>query len=42
MDEELVARVVTDEELDSEDRTMAEELIRLDVKDLDRVEFRVE
>ena len=42
MDEELVARVVTDEELDSKDRTMAEELIRLDVKDLDRVEFRVE
>lgn len=42
MDEELVARVVTDEELDSDDRTMAEELIRLDVKDLDRVEFRVE
>lgn len=42
MDEELVARVVTDEELDSEDRTMAEELIRLDVKNLDRVEFRVE
>lgn len=42
MDEELVARVITDEELDSEDRTMAEELIRLDVKDLDRVEFRVE
>lgn len=42
MDEELVARVVTDEELDSEDRTMAEELIRLDVKDLDRVEFKVE
>lgn len=41
MDEELVARVVTDEELDSEDRTMAEELIRLDVKDLDRVEFSV-
>ena len=40
MDEELVARVVTDEELDSDDRTMAEELIRLDVKDLDRVEFR--
>lgn len=42
MDEELVARVVTDEELDSENRTMAEELIRLDVKNLDRVEFRVE
>lgn len=42
MDEELVARVVTDEELDSEDRTLAEELIRLDVKDLDRVEFRAE
>lgn len=42
MDEELVARVVTDEELDSEDQTMAEELIRLDVKNLDRVEFRVE
>ncbi|EGX70427.1 DUF389 domain-containing protein [Collinsella tanakaei] len=42
MDEELVARVFTDEELDSEDRTMAEELIRLDVKNLDRVEFRVE
>ena len=42
MDEELVARVVTDEELDSKDRTMAEELIRLDVKNLDRVEFRVE
>lgn len=41
MDEELVARVVTDEELDSEDRTMAEELIRLDAKDLDRVEFSV-
>ena len=41
MDEELVARVVTDEELDSKDRTMAEELIRLDVKDLDRVEFSV-
>ena len=41
MDEELVARVVTDEELDSDDRTMAEELIRLDVKDLDRVEFSV-
>lgn len=42
MDEELVARVVTDEELDGEDRAVAEELIRLDVKDLDRVEFRVE
>ena len=42
MDEELVARVITDEELDGEDRAVAEELIRLDVKDLDRVEFRVE
>lgn len=42
MDEELVARVVTDEELDNEGRTVAEELIRLDVKDLDRVEFMVE
>lgn len=42
MDEDLVARVITDGELSAKDRTMAEELIRLDVKDLDRVEFRVE
>lgn len=42
MDEDLVARVITDDELSAKDRTMAEELIRLDVKDLDRVEFRVE
>lgn len=42
MDEDLVARVITDGELSAKDRTMAEELIRLDVKNLDRVEFRVE
>lgn len=41
MDEELVARVVTDDVLTREDRAVAEELIRLDVKNLDRVEFSV-
>ena len=39
MDEELVARIVTDAELTQEQRAMAEELIRLDVEGLDRVEF---
>lgn len=39
VEEELVARVVTSEELDAAQRTMAEELIRLDVEGLDRVEF---
>ena len=41
-EEELVARVVTSEELDAAQRTMAEELIRLDVEGLDRVEFTTE
>lgn len=42
VEEELVARVVTSEELDAAQRTMAEELIRLDVEGLDRVEFTTE
>lgn len=41
MGEELVARVVTSGELTSEERELAEELIRLDVEDLDRVEFSI-
>ena len=38
-EEELVARVVTSAPLDGERRAMAEELIRLDVEGIDRVEF---
>lgn len=39
---ELVARVTTSAELPSEDRSTIEDLIRLDVPALDRVEFSVE
>ncbi|EJW91235.1 hypothetical protein EVA_20657, partial [gut metagenome] len=40
--ESLVARVTTSEPLDGRDRTVAEELIRLDVPDVDRVVFATE
>ena len=39
--EQLVARVTTLEPLASRERTIAEELIRLDAPDVERVEFSV-